>query len=133
MATPDLYGKGLDVVYGWPYRFTYATGYRDLGNCLARRLQTVRGSLPWDLNCGWDVRALFRGSLSAGEFAAAKSAIAAECEKDQRVDSANVDITYVPRAQTILITITVTGADGPFDLILSVDNLTVTLLRTVPQ
>ncbi len=131
MATPDLYGRGIDTLRGWPYRFTYASGYRNLGNNLARRLQTPRGSLAWDLDCGYDVRALFRGSLSAGEIITAESAISSECEKDERVDSANTSITYVSRAQTLIISIAVTGADGPFDLILSVDNLTVSILRAV--
>jgi len=129
VATPNLYGTGLDVTSGWPYRFVYASGFRNLGNNLARRLQTPRGQLAWDPDCGWDVRQLFRGSLTEGELSRAEGEISAECQKDERVDSASVVLTYVAQAETLIIKITVDGADGPFALILSVDSLTVTILR----
>ncbi len=129
MATPALYGTGLNVTTDWPLRFSYAAGYLNLGNNLARRLQTPRGSLAWDPDCGWNIRGLLNGSLTVGELQAAESAIGAECEKDERVDSANVQLTYVSQSQLLIVKVTVTGADGPFTLIMSVDDLTVTILR----
>lgn len=124
------FGTGLDVKSGWPRLFTYASGYRNLGNNLCRRLQTVRGSLPWDLDCGYDVRGLLRGTLSLADLYAAQAAIGAECEKDQRVQSASASIVYVPGAASLRITVAVETAEGPFTFVLSVDALTVALLET---
>jgi hypothetical protein len=127
------FGTGLDVIFDWPRTFTYASGQLNLGNNLCRRLQTPRGSLSWDPDCGWDVRALFRGSFTVAEINAAEAAISAECEKDERVDSATASLTYIPQAQTLVISIQITGADGPFVLVLSVDAFTVSILKVVAQ
>ncbi len=130
MATnPSDFGTGLDVYRSWPLRFTFTSGFRNLGNNLARRLSTIRGSLPWDLDCGYPLVQLLRGSLSDDELSAAESSIGAECEKDERVDSASAKVTYVRAAGVLIVTITGTGADGPFTLILSADALTVAILR----
>ncbi len=123
------FGTGLAVISDWPKLFTYAMGLQNLGNNLCRRLQTPRGSLAWDLNCGWDVRQLFRAAFNESALPAYTSAISAECEKDARVLSASTEINYIRAAGTMVISVTVTTAQGPFLLVLSVDNLTVQLLR----
>ncbi len=128
-----LFGTGLDVITGWPRRMTFASGFKNLGNNLRRRLQTPRGSLLWDLDCGWDIRQLFRGNATSAEIGAAQTAISAECEKDPRVDSASTTLTYIAAAKTLIVTISIQTADGPFTLVLSVDSLTVSILRIVPQ
>ena len=70
---PTNFGQCLSVVNDWPLNFVYATGYRNVALNLFRRLQTPRGSLPWDLDCGWDVRQLFRGSFTAAEISRARA------------------------------------------------------------
>ncbi len=131
MAIPD-YGTGLAVVSDWPLRFTYASSFQNLANNLCRRLSTPRGSLAWDLNCGWDMRALLRDSLTPSAVAAAQSAIAAECEKDPRVNAASCVLTFIPQASMLTATISITGAQGPFAFVLSVDALTVALIKVAP-
>lgn len=132
MPLPD-YGTGISTVFDWPLRFVFVNGNTKLGQDLCHRLQTPRGSLAWDLNAGWDMRALFRGTLNTSELVAAQAAIGAECEKDERVNSASAILTFIPQASTLIATITVDGADGPFVLVLSVDSLTVAVLRIQNQ
>lgn len=132
MASPD-YGVGWQGISDFPLTFVFINGNAILGQDLCHRLQTPRGSLAWDLNAGWDMRALFRGTLNTSELVAAQAAIGAECEKDERVNSASAILTFIPQASTLIATITVDGADGPFVLVLSVDSLTVAILRIQTQ
>ncbi len=128
----DPYGTGLATLFGLPLRFTFASGLRNLGNNLARRLQTPRGSLPWDLNCGYDVRGLLRSTLTRFQVSAMQNAISSECEKDPRVASASTAAVFAD--DRLQITVTVTGSDGNnFDFIFAVDALSVSLLRIVPE
>jgi hypothetical protein len=127
MATPD-FGTCLAVTSAWPRIFVYASGLQNLGLSLCRRLQTIRGSLPWDPDCGYDLRQLLRGSLTQGELARMEQAISAECEKDERVDAADASITYAPQSRALRVAITIDTAAGPFALIVSVDQVTVELL-----
>lgn len=128
-ADPPDYGTGLNVTTDWPLSFQYASGLANLGNNLLRRLTTPRGSLAWDRNCGWDVRQLFRSGFTADAINAASSAISAECEKDERVESASTELTFIAAASTLIIAVSIITAAGPFVLVLSVDNLTVQILK----
>lgn len=125
MALPD-FGTGLDVNTGWPYSFSYTSGLLNLGNNLCRRLQTIRGSLAWDEDCGYNIRGLLRGSLTAGELSRFAAAIGAECEKDERVEAATA--TVVVSGEVLRVTVDVTTAAGPFSLVLAVNDVTVELL-----
>src|SRR5262249_10221601 len=120
------YGTGLDVISRWPSRFTYASGLRNVGNNLCRRLQTIRGSLPWDPDCGYDLRSLLRGSLTVGELSRASAALAGEGEKDERVEAASARV--VADQGTLRVTIEIDTAQGPFSLVLAVNDVTVELL-----
>lgn len=134
MATnPNPYGRGIAGISDWPKIFVFIGGQQILGQDLAHRLQTPRGSLAWDPDAGWDVRLLLRGALTQVQIHAAQGAISAECEKDERVNAAAVELTFIAAAGTLIITITITGAAGPFILVLSVDALTVAVLKVVPQ
>jgi hypothetical protein len=125
---PD-FGVGLNVVSDWPLTFVYASGLQNLGNNLARRLQTIRGSLAWDLNCGYNLRDLFRGSWTTAQQMAAQSAIGAEMEKDPRVQSATATLTYVPEARTLVVAVAGVTANGPFSLVIAANSLTLQILR----
>lgn len=127
------YGTGISCISDWPLTFVFVSGNQKLGQDIAHRLQTIRGSMQWDLDAGWDMRSLFRGSFSPAELAAAQSAIGAECEKDERVQSATCLLTFIPSASTLIASITITGGSGPFLLVLSVDALTVAILKVVSQ
>lgn len=125
MAT-DL-GTAIDCVTDVGARFTFVSGKKALANAIARRLITPRGTLSWDADYGSDVRSfLNRGSTQQARFAIG-AAVNDECLKEERVDSCSTDVEFV--GATLLITIQIVAAQGPFTLVLSVDSLTVTILE----
>jgi hypothetical protein len=108
--------------------FSLTSGQRVVGEQLARRLMTPRGSLPWAPNDGLDLRGMLSAKFTASMLYKWRSQIVGECEKDERVRSADVTITPAVDFLSAVITITVTTADGPFALVLGVDKVTVSLL-----
>lgn len=97
-----------------------------VGQRIARRLLTPRGGLAaigGDPNFGWDVRQYINGKLSPTALAQAQQAIAAECLKDEAVQSASVTFAYAFNG-ALTISIQLVGASGPFQLVLPVQDLT---------
>ncbi len=122
IATPG----GLDL----DPSFALAYGYRALGEALARRIETRRGSLIDDPQYGTDVRARINDNLDARGLAEIAIAIVNEWQKDERVFLARVTCTLA--AGVLRIVGTVQTATGTFRLVLSVDAVTVTLLTVEP-
>ena len=121
------FGTAIDGIFDVGARFSFATGLANLGNSIARRLITQRGSLPWDLDCGTDVRMfLNHGSTPQARFAV-QAAVNDECLKDERVDTCSTDAAF--GQDTLTLTIAISTAAGPFRLVLLVDSLTVTILE----
>lgn len=123
------FGTGIDGVSDLPIRFNTVSGFRNLGNNIARRLQTPRGSLPWAPNDGYDVRALLSEGFTDLSFII--SAIEAEVEKDERVLSCSASYSF--SGSRLILTLSVSTAAGPFTLVLGVDALTVEILNGVTQ
>lgn len=108
--------------------FAMISGRRVVQEAVARRFITPRGGLLDDPNYGLDLRALLNTSYSQRDLFILRERISAECRKDERVDGARVTIT--PKANgNLTITISMTTASGPFDLVLAVSQVTVELLR----
>jgi hypothetical protein len=125
MATD--FGKSIAGPTDIPSQFYYATGIKNLGNHIARRLITPRGSMSWALNDGYDVRQLVNAEFTPNARARAEAAISAEVEKDDRVEACAAAITRLS-PEAIAVTLRVTTADGTFPLVVSVNSLTVALL-----
>ena len=97
-----------------------------VGHRVARRLQTPRGGLAavgGDPNFGWDIRQYTNGKMSQSTLAQAQQEIRNECLKDEEVLDAVVSFVYTFNG-ALTITIQITGASGPFALVLPVQNLT---------
>lgn len=102
-----------------------------IGQRIARRLQTPRGALAiinGDPDFGWDVRQLALGRLTPQSRTIAQAKIKEECLKDEQVLGASV--TVEPQQNNLVITIELVAADGPFNLTLNVDDVTVSALLT---
>lgn len=100
-----------------------------IGQRIARILQTPRGALGIigdDPNVGFDSRKLIQGKLSPTTIAIAQQQIAAECLKDEQVQSANASLTLSNDVLTIAIDLA--SSDGPFTLTLNVSDLTTALI-----
>lgn len=126
----DLYGTDIDCVLDIGPTLALAGHARNIGNALARRLSTPRGSLIYDSDYGYDVRLLLNAATTSSGVTVVQSNISRECVKDERI--ANCDATYNYNAQLSSLTIglQITLADGTiFTLILGVNAATVTLLK----
>ena len=100
--------------------FGVISGPPALAECQTRRLETPSGSLPWDLDAGYDLLALVNKSGVAA--IAVQAAVDAEMRKDERVD--DVDVTCVVDASGDP-TISVAGlsGQGPFSLVVQPPDL----------
>jgi len=99
-----------------------------LAEALLRRLGTPRGGLFYDLNYGFDLRNVLNASLSSVQVAQLQIAIAQECSKDPRVQSASATFALNNATGSATATIAIVSAAGPFTLVCSVTAISVTLL-----
>jgi hypothetical protein len=100
-----------------------------LAQSVVRRLTTERGSLFYDLNYGFDVRGFFNAALSASEAATLERAIADECEKDERIVSATAQVRFSSATREMVIKLELESVYGTTPLTLTVDRVSVTILR----
>ena len=100
-----------------------------IGQRLARRLTTPRGALAAvgdDPDQGWDCLQYVNAKLTSAQITIAQAQIQAECLKDEEVLSAAVRMTFSGNALTIAIS--GTSSQGPFNLTVAIDQLTVQLI-----
>lgn len=110
-----------------------ATGIRNLGNALARRLTTPRGALLSDGGYGSDIRRYLNAGLTPALLERVKSEVAAEVSKDDRVQSPDVTVTVNTQQASLTIEIVSELAPGaPFAFVFRVDQLTVAFLGARP-
>lgn len=109
-----------------PY-FRVISGTTAVAQAVARRFLTPAGSLPWDQDAGMDLRDLLLEGLDRAQLPAIASMVRAEALKDERVDTATADAS-LSASGVLSITLSCTTADGPFELVLAVSQLTVDLL-----
>lgn len=108
-------------------KFRFASGFENLGQAIARRLQTPRGGLFYDLDYGTDLRDWLNAVYTEADRAEFASAIAAECEKDPRVLSADAEIVRTGQ-DVVNVTVSLETLEGPFSMVLGVDQVTVEVL-----
>lgn len=122
------YGSAVSWVSDMAPEGHVVTGNRVVAEALARRLMTPRGRLIGYPNYGYDLTQFVNADMSERDLIAMQAGIKAECEKDERVESASV--ASVLRSDGLMtVTINVVGAKGPFSLVLEVSAVTVKLLE----
>lgn len=102
------------------------TGRVCLAQALVRRLTTPRGRLIDDANYGFDLRSYLDDDLGVGDLARVRAGIDAECLKDERVSAASSTVQMA--GGVMIIAIVITDGDGPFNLVLSVSQVTTSIL-----
>lgn len=110
--------------------FTLKSGTANLGEAIARRLQTPHGGLFYDLDYGLDLRAWLNDSLDQRRLFALRGEIRAEVEKDPRVITAEVTATYSSATERLAVSILIETTTGTVPLVIEVSALTVELLGT---
>lgn len=123
------YGIDVSCVDDLDPTFALVSGPVALAQALARRLATPRGGLFYDGTYGYDLRAILNASVEdfGGTFAIA-SAVEAECMKDERVARAGATVSFNRGTEKLTVAVAIEGSEGPFDLVLSVDAVTVEIL-----
>lgn len=119
--------QGDDTI-GMDPMFADLTGPRVVLEACARRLMTRRGMLRTAPDYGYDLTTRIGARVSAVGRERMKAAIEAECEKDERVKQARV-VRFVKSGSAYLLTIAILLATGKFDLVLSVSEVTVEILK----
>lgn len=101
------------------------SGRRCLIEAIARRLITPRGALWYDPDYGYDLRQYLSGiTVAAGSIAAS---VAAEAEKDERVEQASADVTF--SGSVLNVKLAIADAAGPFQFVLRISQVTVEILK----
>lgn len=111
----------------------FVSGARVVAEALFRRVTTPRGMLRGseeEDNYGIDLADLVGSVESDADVASLPGRIRAECSKEDRAANVVVDVlrTVNGPSVTYRITIAADTADGPFALVVGVDELTVDLL-----
>lgn len=111
----------------------YASGRRLVAEACYRRLSTPRGMLRGgdeEANYGIDLSEYLGASRPKAAAASLPAIIESELRKDERVEQVDTTVTLTSNgvASELLLTIRVTTAEGPFDLQVSVDEVSVELL-----
>ena len=128
MATPD-YGKDISCTDRYDPVGRYVSGSQALMQAVYRRLTTPRGSVPRAPNYGLDLRSFMSIELTRAAMAAIPAQIEQEVLKDERIESVKVVIA-AHDARSLTLTVTCSGALGPFRLTLVVSAVTVALLKS---
>ncbi|MBV8929444.1 MAG: hypothetical protein JO152_10010 [Mycobacteriaceae bacterium] len=127
-ADADLYGVDLSALPDLDPYFGLQHGRRVLVEAIARRLSTPAGGLFYDAGYGLDLRDYLNEALTPTELAVLRVAVRAQCLADERVDDADAQVVYDPRARTLTVTIRLVAGQGPFAFVLRVDQVNVELL-----
>jgi hypothetical protein len=123
IATPG--GLDLDPTFGT------ASGFRCLGEALARRIVTQRGSLFDDPSYGTDIRARLNDNLSPAQVYALGASVRNEWLQDARVEDCSVAASLTPSGALSVRGVVQTAA-GPFRLVLEISAVTAVLLTVEP-
>ena len=94
-----------------------------------RRLTTPRGGLFYSRDYGLNVRAWLNAGFTPAMVSGLSSAIKNECEKDDRVESATVRLSFNAQSMRMRIKIELQTGLGPFPLTLDVSDVSVQVLR----
>lgn len=108
------------------------TGNRVVAEAIARRWSTPRGGLIDDPNYGFDLSDFLGDDLDPSGLGRIASFAGAEAIKDERVLSCSVTLT-LSTAGRMTVNGLVRTATGPFRLVLSVDQVSVSLLSVTNQ
>ncbi len=128
-TAPNEVGVDVDCVTDVSPQFSLAYGIRNLANALLRRLITPRGSLFYDPDYGLDLREYLNAALTDGEVGALAAAVGLELEKDERVASAQVAMTYIRSAGSLRLRCQVTVVDvGDMSMLLSISQTSAAVL-----
>lgn len=125
------YGTDLAGVYDIPANFAAVTSKLNVAYAIARRLITPRGALIGDPDYGENIREDINMEYSERDLREREGRVRSECRKDERVNDADVQVTFVRSTGRMDVAIALDLNDGeePFRFIIAIDKVTVALIR----
>ena len=121
------YGNDTECVSDLTYARREVDGEVMMGQAMARRLTTVRGSLFYAPEYGYDLRQFLKGPTPAESVI--NGNIEHEILKDERGEDVTAESSFDEAAESLSVRVVGFGEEGPFDLTISIDAVTVKLLR----
>lgn len=125
MATD--YGNDTEAVFDTTYARRQVDGETMMGQAMARRLVTPRGALWYAPQYGYDLRQFLKGPVPA--VAVVNGNVENELLKDERVEDVTADTSFDQNSEALAVHVVGRGALGPFDLTISIDAVSVEILR----
>jgi hypothetical protein len=129
VSDPNSLGTDLSMFPDIGTRWTLTSGQACLAQDLVLRLSSDPQSLYYDLSWGFNLLGALNGGFTRTALAALQSRIVAECTKDQRVQSCACTVVPNSGNNSLVVTLSIESADGPFDLVLGVSSLSVDILN----
>lgn len=123
----DIFGSDIACVFELDPGFRETTGNQMLGEAIARRWITPRGGILLDPNYGFDLNDYLDADVTAQDIARIQNSLEVEALKDQRIINATVQVSILNG--NLVVNASLTTANGPFTLVVSVNNLNTTLLQ----
>jgi hypothetical protein len=111
---------------------TLVSGLTALCQRIARRLTNPRGAWFWSPNECTDLRAYMNEALTIDAQASIKAAVEREALREEEVQTANADVsvnTLSSQGQSVTIHLTGTTKTGPFQFVLAVTAVTLSILK----
>lgn len=99
------------------------SGLRAVAEAVARRLQTDRGALWYDLDYGTNITRFVNAAVPLSSI---ETMVENEAIKDERVDDCTCEATQT--GTSLSLRMQLEADEGPFEFVLSVSELTVTIL-----
>lgn len=127
LTVPNPFGSCWSCLTDLTMPSVMATGFRVVAEAIARRWQTPRGGLLDDPNYGYNLLDFISDDIDKGTLAQIAQLAGAEAEKDERVLGCSVTINFV--GGVMMVFGRVDTAAGPFQLVVSVSDVTVSLLQ----
>lgn len=131
---PNALTSGSDDIFGQDFKsvpdmtFSPINGSRVVAEALYRRLTTARGLLLFHPDYGLDLRGMLSDGISTEGLSALKSSLEREAEKDERVFSVSVGLSYDQPTEKLSASFAITTAAGPFQFVIAVSKVTTQLL-----
>ncbi len=129
VVAASVLGVDIQCLNGIGKVFGLSSGRTNLAMAIARRFKTPRGALFYAPDYGFSLINLLSSEMSGAQITAQGSAIEAEAMKDERVQSATATLNYTAATRSLIVTLVLEDADGPFTLILAANTTTVEILK----
>jgi hypothetical protein len=128
------YGEDISCIDDIDASLTTVSGETCFGQALARRISCPRRGMFYDFDYGIDARRYMNRSFRPQ---VTSQAVEQECLKDERVDELRATVRFVETEDdesgappgTMRIELEVQGGNGPFDLTVAIDDLSVDIIN----